>query len=144
MVMARSVGIDRQSMLKFMLRCSALLLIVGCLGGCAGDLGQTFMVHYIPFSTIPDEQGKASVSAAIAFAKAHPLMPVAIDGFHYGQYSNEFDSLREERVRVLVFRFGEAGIDRSRIDILGKGMVYPQGSPMPSLPPDTVKITLGL
>ena len=80
--MAQNVDTDRQSMLNFVLRCSALLLIVGCLVGCAGDLGQTFMVHYMPFSTTPDDQGKASVSAAIAFAKAHPLMPLTIDGFH--------------------------------------------------------------
>src|ERR1700750_3351038 len=110
MVMAPSVDTDRQSMLKFMMRCSALLLLVGCLVGCAGGLGHTFIVHYMPFSTTPDDQGKASVSAAIAFAKAHPLMPVTIDGFHYGQYSNEFDSLREERVRVLVYRLGQEGI----------------------------------
>jgi hypothetical protein len=123
---------------------SALLLMLGFLSGCTGGLGQTFMVQFMPFSATPDVQGRATVKAAIAFANANPLAPVTIDGFHYGQYSNQFDTMGEERVRVLVFTLVEGGISRARIDILGKGIAYAQGSPMPSPPPDTVKIAIGL
>jgi hypothetical protein len=37
-----------------------------------------------------------------------------------------------------------ARAERARIDIPGKGIAYAQGSPMPSLPGDTVKIAIGL
>jgi hypothetical protein len=127
-----------------MLRRFALLLMLGSLAGCAGGLGQTFMVQFMPFSATPDTQGRATVQAAIAYANAHPLAPVTIDGFHYGQYSNQFDTIGEERVRVVVSMLVEGGLSRVRIDILGKGIAYAQGSPMPSLPSDTVKITIGL
>jgi hypothetical protein len=127
-----------------MLRRSALLLVLASLAGCAGGLGQTFMVQFMPFSATPDVQGQATVQAAIVYANANPLTPVTIDGFHYGQYSNQFDTMGEERVRVVVSMLVEGGISRSRIDILGKGIAYAQGSPMPSLPRDTVKIAIGL
>jgi hypothetical protein len=127
-----------------MLRCSALLLMLASLAGCAGGFGQTFMVRFMPFSATPDAQGQATVQAAIVYANANPLAPVTIDGFHYGQYSNQFDTMGEERVRVVVSMLVEGGISRSRIDILGKGLDYAQGSPMPSLPRDTVKIAIGL
>jgi hypothetical protein len=127
-----------------MLRRSALLLMLASLAGCASGLGQTFIVQFMPFSATPDVQGQATVQAAIALANANPLMPVTIDGFHYGQYSNQFDTMGEERVRVVVSMLVEGGISRARIDILGKGIAYAQGSPIPSLPRDTVKIAIGL
>jgi hypothetical protein len=125
-------------------RLSALLLMLGSLAGCAGGLGQTFMVQFMPFSVIPVGQGQAAAQAAIAYANANPLSAVTIDGFHYGQYTNQYDTLGEQRVRTLVGMFVQAGVSRARIDILGKGIDYAQGSPMPSLPPDTVKIAVGL
>ncbi len=127
-----------------MLRCSALLLMLVSLAGCAGGLGQTFMVRFVPFSPTPDAQGQATVQAAIALAKANPLSAVTIDGFQRGQYSDQFDTIRQERVRVVLSMLVKGGISRVRIDILGKGLAYPKGSPMPSLPPDTVKIAIGL
>jgi outer membrane protein OmpA-like peptidoglycan-associated protein len=127
-----------------MLRHCALLLMLASITGCAGGLGQTFMVQFMPFSATPDAQGQPTVQAAIAFAKANPLMPVTIDGFHYGQYPDQFDSMGEERVRVVVSMLVDGGISRARIDILGRGIAYAQGSPMPPLPRDTVKIAVGL
>ena len=125
-------------------RLYALLLMLGSLAGCAGGLGQTFMVQFMPFSVIPVGQGQAAAQAAIAYANANPLSAVTIDGFHYGQYTNQYDTIGDQRVRTLVAMFVQAGVSRARIDILGKGIDYAQGSPMPSLPPDTVKIAVGL
>jgi hypothetical protein len=102
------------------------------------------MVQFMPFSSTPVGQGQATVQAAVAYAKANPLSPVTIDGFHYGQYSNQYDSMAEDRVRAVVYMLVEGGVDRARIDILGEGIAYAQGSPMASLPPDTVKIAIGL
>ena len=73
-----------------------------------------------------------------------PVDPVTVDGFRQGQYSNEFDTLREERVRGAVSMLVAGGVSRGRIDILGEGIAYAQGSPMSSPPPDTVKISIGL
>jgi hypothetical protein len=145
MTQIKSPGsIGRRSIANVILHLSALLLMLGSLAGCAGGLGQTFMVQFMPFSAIPVGQGQATVQAAIAFANANPLTAVTIDGFQHGQYSNQVDTMGEERVRAVVSMLVEGGISRARIDILGEGIAYAQGSPMPSLPPDTVKIAIGL
>ena len=141
---AQSGSIGRRCIVNVMLRHSALLLLLGSLAGCAGGLGQTFMVQFLPFSATPDAQGQATVQAAIAFARANPLDPMTIDGFHSGQYANQFDTIREQRVRAVLSMLVDGGISGARISILGEGMAYAQGSPMPSLPPDTVKIAIGL
>jgi hypothetical protein len=143
-LMAQSGSIGRRCIVNVMLRHSALLLLLGSVAGCAGGVGQTFMVQFIPFSPTPDARGQATVQAAIAFAKANPLDPMTIDGFHYGQYANEFDTIREQRVRAVLSMLVDGGISGARITIMGEGMAYAQGSPMPSLPPDTVKIAIGL
>jgi hypothetical protein len=140
----QSTRVGRRSTVNVMPRRSALLLMLGSLAGCAGGVGQTFMVQFMPFAATPDPQGAATVQAAIAFARANPLDPISIDGFHSGQYANQFDSLREERVRAVVSMLVAGGVTGARISILGEGMAYAQGSPMPSLPPDTVKIAIGL
>ena len=127
-----------------MLRRTVFLLMVGLLSGCAGGLGQTYYVQFMSFSASPDPQGQATVESAAAFAKANPLMPVTIDGFHYGQYTNQVDSMAEERVRVVISQLVRAGVARARIQVLGKGISYAQGSPISPLPPNTVKIGIGL
>ena len=96
-----------------LLRRSVLLSTLVSLAGCAGGLGQTYMVRFMPFSATPDAQGQGTVQSAIAYAKANPLAPVAIDGFHYGQYSNQVDTMAEERVRVVVFLLVQGGVDRA-------------------------------
>ena len=136
--------VGRRSMVNVLLRGSALVVMLGSLAGCGADLGQNFMVQFMPFSATPDVHGQAALQAAINFATAHPLMPVTIDGFHYGQYPNEYLTLREERVRDVVAMLVAGGVGRERIDILGEGIDYAQGSPTPAPPPDTVRIAIGL
>ena len=126
-----------------MTRGFALLLLLGSLNGCAGGWSRTFVLHFMPFSGTPDGPAHATLQAAVAFARANPLTPVTIDGYHYGQYPNQFDTLDEQRVRFVEASFVDGGVDRLRIDVLGKGIAYPQGSPMPTLPADTVRIAIG-
>ena len=128
---------------KVISRGFVLLLLLGSLDGCAGGLSRTFVLHFMPFSGAPDGPGQATLQSAIAFANGNPLSPVTIDGFHYGQYSNQDDTLNEQRVRFVESSLTRGGVDRLRIDVLGKGIAYPQGSPMPTLPPDTVRIAIG-
>ncbi|HVZ09516.1 hypothetical protein [Rhodopila sp.] len=121
----------------------ALLLIVLAVAGCAGGGPRTYFVKFQPFSAIPDADGQQAVQAAIAYAKADALRPVMVDGFHYGQYPNEGDTMRADRVRVVVDMLVQGGIGRERIQIMGEGIDYAQGSPMPSLPPGTVRVGVG-
>ncbi len=144
MEIAPNGSVGRRSIVNVLLHGSALVLMLVSLAGCGAGLGQTFIVQFMPFSATPDAQGQSTLQAAIAFAKANPLMPVTIDGFRQGQYPNEFDTLREERVRDVVAMLVAAGVGRERIDILGEGIAYAQGSPTPAPPPDTVKIAIGL
>ena len=137
-------SVGRRSIVNVVLRSSALVLMLVSLAGCGAGAGRTFIVQFMPFSATPDAHGQTTLQAAIAFAKSDPLMPVTIDGFRYGQYPNEFDTLREERVRDVVAMLVAGGVGRERIDILGEGIAYAQGSPMPTPPPDTVKISIGL
>jgi hypothetical protein len=141
---AQNCSIGLRSIMNVLLRRCTLLLILGSLAGCGAGLGQTFMVQFMPFSATPDAPGQTTLQAAIAYANANPLMPVTIDGFRYGQYPNEFDTIREERVRDVVAMMVAGGVSRERIDILGKGIAYAQGSPTPTPPPETVKIAIGL
>jgi hypothetical protein len=128
-----------------MLRRAAFFLLLATLAGCSGGLGQTFMVRFLPFSSAPDQQGEAALQAAIALAKANPLMPITIDGFRSSPDVRDFDTMAQERVRVLRARIVEAGIGRERVEILGSGSIaYTHGQPMPPLPPDTVKVGVGL
>lgn len=129
-----------------MLRRAALLLLFASLSGCAGGLGRTYMISFVSFSATPDDAGQAAIQSAIAFAKANRLMPVTIDGFAHGQYTNQVDTMSEERVRVVANTLVQGGIGRERIDILGRSgnIAYAQGSPMARLPPNTVKLGVGL
>jgi hypothetical protein len=141
---ARNGSNGRRSAVGALLRRSALVAMLGFVAGCSGGLGQTFTVQFMPFSATPDGQGQAALQAAIAYGNANSLMPVTVDGFRSGQYSSEFDGIREERVRDVVGMMVAGGISRGRIDILGEGIAYAQGSPMPGPPPDLVKIAIGL
>jgi hypothetical protein len=128
-----------------MLRYAALLLMLTLFAGCSGGLGQTFFVRYLPFSSTPDQQGEAALQAAVAFAKANPLMPVTIDGFNTPPGVRDFDTMAQERVRVVRARLIEGGIGRERLEVLGGGnLAYTQGQTMPTVPRDTVKIGIGL
>jgi hypothetical protein len=127
-----------------MLRCVILLVMCASLAGCVGGLGRTYSVSYLPFSAKPDSQGQQAVDAALAFAKANPLMPVTIDGYSTPPDVRQFDSMAQERVRILRSTLIDGGVDRARIGVLGNGIAYPQGTRMPTLPRDTVNVGIGL
>ncbi len=127
-----------------MLRCAFLLFMCASLAGCVGGLGRTYSISYLPFSARPDPQGQQALAAAITFAKANPLMPVTLDGYTTPPDVRQFDSMAQERVRVLRLALIDGGIDRTRIGILGNGIAYPHGTAMPTLPRDTVNVGIGL
>jgi hypothetical protein len=127
-----------------MLRCAILLVICTSLAGCVGGLGRTYSISYLPFSARPDAPGQQALDAAVAFAKANPLMPVTIDGYTTPPDVRQFDSMAQERVRLVRMTLIDAGIDRARIGNLGNGIAYAQGTRMPTLPRDTVNIGIGL
>jgi len=128
-----------------LLRFASLLILIA-VTGCSGGLGQTFMVHFLPFSSAPDPQGEAALQSAIAFAKANPLMPVTIDGLNHPVDARDFDTMAQERVRIVRARIIEGGVGRERIELLGDGgsIAYVQGQGMPTVTRDTVKVGVGL
>jgi hypothetical protein len=119
-------------------------MMCASLAGCAGGLGRTYSISYLPFSARPDAPGQQAVQAAIAYAKANPLMPVTIDGYSTPPDVRQFDSMAQERVRILRVSLIEGGVDRARISVLGSGIAYAQGTRMPTLPRDTVNVGIGL
>jgi len=127
-----------------MLRCAILVVTSTLLAGCVGGLGRTYSVSYLPFSARPDAPGQQALDQAIAFAKANPLMPVTIDGYTTPPDARQFDSMAQERVRVVRMKLIDGGIGRARISVLGNGIAYAQGTRMPTLPRDTVNVGIGL
>jgi hypothetical protein len=121
----------------------AVVLLAASLAGCAGG-GKTFIIQFQPFSASLDTAGQSTLHAAADYAKANPLAPVSVDGFHSRPDPTEFDTLPQERVNVVTNALVDVGVDRWRIEVLGTGVVYPQGVPMPILPERSVVIRTGL
>lgn len=122
----------------------AVLLLFTFLGGCTGPSGQTFSVPFGPYSANLDPPAQEIVRAAAAFAKAHSLMPLSIAGYTIRPDPDYVDTLREQRVAAVRRALVTEGVGEFRIQVLGTGIVYPQGVPMPSLPPGRVDINIGL
>jgi outer membrane protein OmpA-like peptidoglycan-associated protein len=121
----------------------AVVLLAASLAGCAGG-GKTFIIRFEPFSASLDTAGRSTLHAAADYAKANPLAPVSVDGFHSRPDPTEFDTLPQERVNVVTNALVDVGVERWRIEVLGKGVVYPRGVPMPTLPDRSVVIRTGL
>jgi outer membrane protein OmpA-like peptidoglycan-associated protein len=118
-------------------------LIAASLAGCAGT-EETFVVRFQPFSASLDIAAQSTLHAAAVYAKANPLAPLSVDGFHSRPDPTEFDTLPQDRVNVVTNALVDAGVERWRIEVLGTGIVDPQGVRMPTLPERSVVIKAGL
>ena len=122
----------------------ACILLFVLLGACVGPAEGSFAVRFTQFSAELDPAARATIQAAAAYAKANPLAPLSVDGYRMRPDPTEPDTLRQERVHVVTSALVDAGVDRWRIQVLGTGIVYPQGVPMPALPSREVIINAGL
>jgi outer membrane protein OmpA-like peptidoglycan-associated protein len=125
------------------MRCrAAIFLLFVFLDGCSGHDVRKFSVLFQPFSADLDPRAQATVRAAAAFAKAHPLTPLSIAGYATRPDPGDVPTLRQERVGVVHDALVREGVDQIRIEVLGNGILYPDGGP--DLPPDEVDISVGL
>jgi outer membrane protein OmpA-like peptidoglycan-associated protein len=125
------------------MRCRvAIVLLLAFLVGCAGLDGKKFSVAFQPFGVDLDPRAQATVQAAAAFAKAHPLMPLSLAGYATRPDGDNFATLRQQRVAVVQDALVREGVNQIRIEILGNGIIYPDG--VPDLPPEAVDISIGL
>jgi len=122
----------------------AVLLLLALIGGCAGSDGRKFTIAFPPFTSALDPKAQQNVEAAAAFANAHSLMPLSILGYPTRPDPNDADTLREQRVAVVRNELVRQGVAQFRIEVLGTGIIYPEGVPMPGLPADQVDISVGL
>ena len=119
-----------------------IFLVFAALCGCSSPDGNKYSVLFQPFSADLDPQAKGTVQAAATFAKAHPLMPLSIAGDASRPDEGDYPTLRQERVAVVQNALVSEGVDRLRIEVLGNGLLYPNG--VPDQPRRRVIINIGL
>jgi hypothetical protein len=89
-----------------------------------------------------DSQAQAAVQSASAFAQAHPLMPLSIAGYVVRIDPGDIDTLRQQRVMVVQDALVRRGVNQMRIEVLGNGILYPDG--VPDQTAGRVDINIGL
>jgi len=119
-----------------------ILLLFAFLGGCAALDGQRFSILFQPYSSGLDPQARATIVAAVSFAKAHPLAPLSIAGYATRPDPGDIATLRQQRVAAVHDALVTEGVDRFRIEVLGNGILYPDG--VPDQPIGRVDISIGL
>jgi len=70
------------------------------------------------------------------------LMPLSIAGYASRIDPSDIDTLRQERVQTVQQALIREGVGPMRIEILGAGLLYPDG--VPDLPTGRVEIAIGL
>jgi hypothetical protein len=119
-----------------------VLLLAGLFGGCAGPYGAKYSVRFQPFSSALDSPAQTTVHDAAAFAKAHPLTPLSISGYATPLDPGDIETLRQERVQTVQQALISEGVSPIRIEVLGTGLLYPDG--VPNSPIGRVDINVGL
>ncbi len=120
----------------------AVVLLSALLVGCTGPAGGKYSVRFQPFSAFLDAPAQAVVHSAAAFANAHPLMPLSISGYASPLDPSDIETLRQERVQTVQRALIQEGVGRERIEVLGTGLLYPDG--VPDSPLGRVDIKIGL
>jgi outer membrane protein OmpA-like peptidoglycan-associated protein len=123
---------------------SGMTVILLCVlaGACSSPNGGKYSVRFQPFSADLDPQARAVVHSAAAFANAHPLMPLSIAGYATPLNPGDIETLRQERVQTVQRTLIQEGVGAERIEVLGTGLLYPDG--VPDLPKGRVDIAIGL
>ncbi len=117
------------------------LLLV--LGACAqADLsGQRFVVYFQQWSAGLDDGAKQVVASAAGWAKAHPNLPVAVNGFADPEGSPQANrDLSRTRAQVVADELTGQGVAAQRISVDARGSV---GFAMDSQESRRVTIVLG-
>jgi hypothetical protein len=132
----------RRRNIEVPMRFGVVVLLLALSSGCSGPDGGKFSVSFLPYSSALDTPGLTTVHNAAAFASAHPLMPVSIAGYAQPLDTGDIDTLRQERVQTVQQALINEGVSSIRIEVLGNGLLYPDG--VPYLPTGRVDINVGL
>ena len=118
------------------------LLLAGLFAGCAGPDGGKYSVMFQPYSSGLDAPAQVTVHNAAAFAQARPLMPLSISGYATPLDTGDIETLRQLRVQTVQQALISEGVSSMRIEVLGTGLLYPDG--VPDSPIGRVDIAVGL
>ena len=124
------------------LRCMTVLL-VAVLGGCSwlSDSRQ-FSVYFEPYSAEPNRQAHDTVAAAAAYAQAHPMLPVTIDGYSAPpDPGKDVDGLSAQRADAVKQGLIGDGVAPIRITTNANGIADPKN--LPSVAVRRVDIQIG-
>jgi outer membrane protein OmpA-like peptidoglycan-associated protein len=111
----------------------ATLLLLTSLGACAnlfGDTKRHYSIYFQPYASDLDEQARATVLDAAAFAQGHPLQPIALTGYSAPpDPAKGIDGLSAQRAEVVKQALVSNGISPGRISIEANGTTDPAGAP---------------
>jgi outer membrane protein OmpA-like peptidoglycan-associated protein len=125
------------------MRCGIVVVLLSTLlVGCSGPDGGKYRVFFQPYSSGLDARARAAVQSAATFANAHPLMPLSIAGYATPLDPHDIETLRQERVQAVQRALIDDGVASIRIEVLGTGLLYPDG--VPDSPTGRVDINIGL
>jgi outer membrane protein OmpA-like peptidoglycan-associated protein len=119
------------------------VLLLATLGGCSmlSD-SRKFSIYFEPYSAALNQQGGETISAAAEFARAHPLQPVAVDGFSAPPDPKlDVDGLSAQRAEAVKQALISDGVTPSRITTEANGIVDPKN--LPSVAVRRVDIAVG-
>jgi outer membrane protein OmpA-like peptidoglycan-associated protein len=119
------------------------ILLLACLGGCSGRSdSQKYSVYFEPYSAELDRHGRETIDAAAAFARSHPLQPVAVDGFAAPpDPQRDVDGLSAQRAEVVKRALVVDGVGAARITTVANGITDPKS--LPSVAVRRVDIGIG-
>jgi OOP family OmpA-OmpF porin len=107
------------------------ILLLATLGGCGlfGNTGK-YRVYFEPYSADLDSQATSTIHSAVAFAKAHPALPITVAGYSAPPDPKlDVQGLSDKRADAVKQGLIAEGITPNRIATVGNGITDPQTLP---------------
>jgi outer membrane protein OmpA-like peptidoglycan-associated protein len=108
-----------------------VIFMLASLGGCSWlSDSRKFSVYFEPYSADINQQGRETITAVAEFARAHPLQPVAVDGFSTPpDPRHDVDGLSAQRAEAVKQALITDGVAPIRITTAANGIVGPKSLP---------------
>nr|WP_294503213.1 OmpA family protein [uncultured Rhodopila sp.] len=111
----------------------AALILLTALAGCANPFGEhtrKYSIFFQPYSSDLDDNARAAITDAAAFAHDHPLQPVSLAGYSAPpDPSKDVDGLSAQRAEAVKKALVADGIGAARISVEANGITDPEGKP---------------
>ena len=101
------------------------VLLVTALGGCSLlSPSRQFSVYFESYSAVPNQQAHDTIAAAAAYAQAHSMLPVVIDGYSAPpDPGKDVDGLSAQRADAVKQGLVSDGVAPIRITTTANGIV---------------------